>query len=294
MLSTGRSLVGLLGNTVTKLSTRNTVIVKRVYKPPLVEANPATGRVTQKRIDESVVHTEDDKYMVYEVEQECNPPSTVKVILLKNDERYGIKGQIISPFSIDANRDLLLNGLAVYHNEENLKKYIDIIIPEDTKLYSSETAEIIAKRWRTEPIAVGMSMDTPWAMEKWHIISALRKHRLWVTEDQIEIPGGQITGPDLNMNYKEFIVNLTVNNFDKIKLRCSLHLVSKYPEKNKGLDPYWFVNLEDPVWEHEREELYYMPRKDVPEKMRNDKNCAGRVAAYDQWKADRLQKLMAE
>ena len=32
----------------------------------MVEANPATGRVTQKRIDESVVHTEDDKYMVYE------------------------------------------------------------------------------------------------------------------------------------------------------------------------------------------------------------------------------------
>ena len=42
--------------------------------------------------------------------------------------------------------------------------------------------------------------------------------------------------------------------FVQIKLRCSLHLVSKYPEKNKGLDPYWFVNLEDPVWEHEREE----------------------------------------
>ena len=40
--------------------------------------------------------------------------------------------------------------------------------------------------------------------------------RLWVTEDQIEIPGGQITGPDLNMNYKEFIVNLTVNDFDKV------------------------------------------------------------------------------
>ena len=40
--------------------------------------------------------------------------------------------------------------------------------------------------------------------------------RLWVTEDQIVIPGGQITGPDLNMNYKEFIVNLTVNDFDKV------------------------------------------------------------------------------
>jgi ribosomal protein L9 len=291
MLSSSRSLVVLLGKSVTKLSTRNTVIVKRVHKPPLVAPNTGSGRVSQKKIDESVIHTDEDKYMVYQVEQEYHPFTTVKLILLKNVERYGIKGQIISPGSVNANRDLLLTGLAVYHNQENLEKYSDIIIPEDTKLYSSETAEQMARRWRAKNVAVSMSMETPWTMEKWHIIASLRKYRLWVTEDQIEIPGGQITGPDLNMNYKEFIVILTVNDFDKIKLRCSINLVSKYADKNR-INPYWYCNLEDPVWEHERQELYDMPRRAVPLRMRNDKNFAEKVEAYDQWKADRLKKLM--
>lgn len=291
MLSSGRSLVGLLGKSVTKLSTRNTVIVKRVWKPPLVKSHTGSWKVSQKKIDESVVHTEDDKYMVYEVEQERHPKNNVKIILLKNVELYGIKGQIISPPSVYANRDLLLPGLAVYHNEENLEKYSEIVIPEGTKLHSSEIARKIARRWGSKKVAVNLSMETPWTLEKWHIIASLRKYRLWVTEDQIQIPGGQITGPDLNMNYKEFIVILTVNDFDKIKVRCSINLNSKYPEKNT-LNPFWYCDLSEPVWEHERQELYEMPRRHVPFRMREDKNFAEKVEAYDQWKADRLKKLM--
>ena len=51
-----------------------------------------------------------------------------------------------------------------------------------------------------------------------------------VTEDQISIPGlengGLITGPDPNIDNKEFIVVLTINKVDKVSsflallLRC--------------------------------------------------------------------------
>ena len=46
--------------------TRNTVIVKRVHKPPLIGTNPMT--TPQKIIDKAVVHSDDDKWMLYEVE----------------------------------------------------------------------------------------------------------------------------------------------------------------------------------------------------------------------------------
>ena len=46
-----------------------TLFFCRVYKPPLVgiKENSLRARVPQKLIDDSVIHTEDDKYMVYKV-----------------------------------------------------------------------------------------------------------------------------------------------------------------------------------------------------------------------------------
>ena len=40
-----------------------------MYKPPLVgiKESAIRARVPQKLIDDSVIHTEDDKYMVYKV-----------------------------------------------------------------------------------------------------------------------------------------------------------------------------------------------------------------------------------
>ena len=35
-------------------------------------------------------------------------------------------------------------------------------------------------------------------------------------EENIEIPGGQISGPDLTLDNRDFIVVLTINNFEKV------------------------------------------------------------------------------
>jgi ABC-type uncharacterized transport system ATPase component len=37
-----------------------------------------------------------------------------------------------------------------------------------------------------------------------------------VEEKNIEIPGGNITGPDLSLENKDFITIITINNFDKV------------------------------------------------------------------------------
>ena len=49
----------------TRIQTRNTIIVKRVHKPPLIGDKPL--ETPQKYIDEAVVHSDDDKWMLYEV-----------------------------------------------------------------------------------------------------------------------------------------------------------------------------------------------------------------------------------
>jgi hypothetical protein len=302
MLSSGgRSLLSFLGsNTVTKLSTRNTVIVSRVYKPPLVGVNgkreELTGRVPQKLIDKSVIHTDDDKYMIYQIESTKTHDQPVKVILLKTIEDYGVKGQIISPPSTRANRDLLLTKLAVYHNQENLEKYADIVIPEDTKMFSSQTALLMTRKWAKKTVSVDMSLDNEWRLEKWHLVAMFRKYRLWLTEDQIHIPSeesqGKISGPDINLENKEFIVQITINNFDKVKVRCRIHQVSrKNPEKESN-HKFWYSIPSEPVWETERQELEDMPRRKLPWRMRQEKQYQHIVQFYDDLQAKRLAKLV--
>ena len=57
----------------------------------------------------------------------------------------------------------------------------------------------------------------------------LRKFGTWVKLDKITIPGGDIVGPDLNLENKEFIAVAEINNFEKIKLRCRIHHISQDP-----------------------------------------------------------------
>ena len=201
-------------------------------------------------VDKSVVHTEDDKYMVYEIEEKFQPPQTVKVILLRNVDDYGVKGQIISFPDLEVHRDLLLLGYAVYHNKQNLEKYSDIIIPEETKMNSSESARLLAMKWSKRVLDICMNMDNSWTIEKWHIKIALRKHRTWTSEENIEIPGGEISGPNLDLENKEFIAILSINNFEKVKIRCRIHHLTTDPSRAIKLESWYFrqVALYSIVW----------------------------------------------
>jgi len=188
--------------------------------------------------------------MVYEIEEKFQPPQTVKVILLRNVDDYGVKGQIISFPDLEVHRDLLLLGYAVYHNKQNLEKYSDIIIPEETKMNSSESARLLAMKWSKRVLDICMNMDNSWTIEKWHIKIALRKHRTWTSEENIKIPGGEISGPNLDLENKEFIAILSINNFEKVKIRCRIHHLTTDPSRAIKLESWYFrqVALYSIVW----------------------------------------------
>ena len=78
------------------------------------------------------------KGKIFKALEEDQPLESVRLILLHNTEDFGQRGQIVVVENPkEARRDLLLPGLAVYATDENLKKYKEIIIPEDELSYSS-------------------------------------------------------------------------------------------------------------------------------------------------------------
>ena len=70
--------------------------------------------------------------------------------------------------------DLLLPKFAVYWSEENLERYKDIVIPEGSKVYSSESARVFQSFYSKRVFDVRMNLYEPWTIEPWHIRATLR------------------------------------------------------------------------------------------------------------------------
>lgn len=266
------------------------MIVKRVYKPPLVKIPGRTPLETpQHLVDKSIIGADDDKWLIYEVEEKSQPHHNVKLILLRNVDDYGVKGQVvIVPFHL-AHPKLLLPGFASYYTEENVEKHKDIILPEDSIINSSASAKDFIAFFSKRVFDVCLSSSTPWTIEKWHIKASLRKHRVWVNDEQIEIPGGKVNGPDLKLENKEFIAVLTINNHEKLKIRCRIHhleLDDQIPKVDR-----WYLRAAEPVWEEERRELLDMNRAPPNLAQRKDKSLSKEVEKYEQWKRDREERL---
>jgi len=270
------------------IPSRNTVIVKRVHKPPLIKIPGATPLETPQRIiDSSVVDSDDDRWMLYEVEEKFQPHHKVKLILLRNVDDYGKKGQIVDVYFHLAYKHLLLPKFAVYHSKENVETYKDIIIPEGVNVYSSETAMAFINYYSKRVFDICMNMDVSWAIQPWHIKASLRKHKIWVKTEDILIPGGKIEGPDMTLENKEFISILTINNQEKLKLRCRIHHIGEGAVQEKG----WYLKQAEPVWEAERQELLDMNRAPPGKKLKEKKEFKADIEAYNSWKFEREQRL---
>lgn len=61
-------------------------------------------------------------------------------------------------------------------------------------------------------VSVSMNKDEPWTIEPWHIRVSLRKMKVHVlSDDSIELPETPISGPDLTIEGKSFVVYITVS-----------------------------------------------------------------------------------
>lgn len=79
----------------------------------------------------------------------------------------------------EAHKSLLLLGFAIYASPENLKKFSDIVIPEDSVSYSSEATQNklpFMSKIVTPVVMSGDEYSEKWSVQPWHIRIALRTY----------------------------------------------------------------------------------------------------------------------
>ena len=59
-------------------------------------------------------------------------------------------------------------------------------------------------------VSVTMNNETPWTLEPYHIKTAFRKAGVQVPAEAITLPDRPISGPDMNLEGKEFFVHIQV------------------------------------------------------------------------------------
>lgn len=67
-------------------------------------------------------------------------------------------------------------------------------------------------------LAVVMNKENPWTLKPWHVRASFRKSGCWIPEGAIELPEKPITGPNMDLEAKEFFVTVTVCIYIKSKI----------------------------------------------------------------------------
>lgn len=55
-----------------------------------------------------------------------------------------------------------------------------------------------------------VSQENPWTIEKWHIRAAFRRSGFWVPDHAIKMNERPVSGPNLELEKKIFLVTVTV------------------------------------------------------------------------------------
>ncbi|XP_029174148.1 39S ribosomal protein L9, mitochondrial [Nylanderia fulva] len=204
----------LLSNTdYLSQQTRNTFILKRRYPVPL---NPKKGRPHRFR----------SRHFIYDLVEntDVKRKKPLDLILTEYVAGLGNAGTRVSMHPTMAYPKLLLPKLADYATPENIEKYTKLAVDQQDKTpFSSATVERTMKILSTKRISIVMSKEVPWTLEKWHIRASFRKVGIFVPEETIMMPQKAISGPNLDIEGKEFYITITINNREQVKVRCSIH-----------------------------------------------------------------------
>ncbi|KAL0120608.1 hypothetical protein PUN28_008352 [Cardiocondyla obscurior] len=192
---------------------RTTFILKRRYPVPLHKKNGGPKPLKHK-------------HYIYDLIEDTNvkKKEPLDLILTQYVAELGNVGTRISMHPFKAYTQLLLPKLADYATPENIEKYTKLAVDEkDDMPFSSASVEKTMKELSHMRISILMSKDIPWTLEKWHVKANFRKSGIYISEDAITIPERPISGPNLDLEGKEFYVTLTINNREQVKVRCCLH-----------------------------------------------------------------------
>lgn len=221
-------LCGSVTGILTAQPNRTTVILRRKWPPGLHKKSQQPKRLRGRHyVYEFVENTESKK------------KPDIEVILTDYVQGLGERGDRVFVRPNIAYNKLLLPGLAVYATPTNIERYCKE--ETDRKLtYSSPFVQRTLGFLSNLHLSVTMNKEVPWTVEPWHIRASLRKHGVHVPESAIKIPDEPITGPDLDKEGKIFFVTITVNNQEKVDVKCRIHHWStKLSDRLPFTPEYW-------------------------------------------------------
>jgi large subunit ribosomal protein L9 len=153
----------------------------------------------------------------------------MEVILTDYVTGLGNRGGRVIMKQNEAYHKLLLPGLAVYASPENIQKFSHLEDNAEHKpKYSSPFVEKTMSILQNMNIIVLMNKDVAWTIEPWHIRMSFRRAGIHVPEDAISLPEEPICGPNMEIENKYFEVTVTINNTEKVSVKCIIHHRSTY------------------------------------------------------------------
>ncbi|KYM92844.1 39S ribosomal protein L9, mitochondrial [Atta colombica] len=228
--------------------TRNTFILKRRNPVPLHKKNAKPHHLRTR-------------HFIYDLVEDTNVKrkKPLDLILTQYVAGLGNMGTQVSLHPTIAYSKLLLPKLADYATPENIEKYTKLAADkENDKSFSSSSVEKTMKYLSRKRISIVMSKDMPWTLEKWHIKANFRKAGIYLPEDTITMPEKPISGPNLDLQGKEFYVTITINNREQVKVRCCLHHWTPENSSQLYVNEFWKLPT-DPIFPEDKPILDSLP-----------------------------------
>lgn len=233
---------------------RTTFILKRTHPPKLHRKGESPKNMKRRNF-------------IYELVKDTNVEKAqeIEVILKSYVEGLGNVGDKVSVKPNYAYDKLLLPGLAVYATPENFEKYRTN--SDSEKQYSSAYALYTVKSLQRVLLSVVMNMEQPWTIKPWHIKASFRKCGYVVPEYAITVPEQPISGPNMDLENKEFLVTVTINKTEKVQVRCRIHhwstnIVDRVPY----IDKFWNEDV-PAILPEQASDLENLPKKkDLPKR----------------------------
>lgn len=228
--------------------TRNTFILKRRY-PASLHKKKGKPNFLKKR------------NQIYDLVEDTNVKrkESLDLILTQYVAGLGNAGTRVSMHPNKAYPLLLLPKLADYASPENIEKYTKLAVDQQDKTpFSSASVERTIKYLSKKRISIIMSKDIPWTLEKWHVRTSFRKTGIFVPEDTIMMPERPISGPNLDVEGKEFYITLTINNREQVKVRCIIHHWATDLVGRIVVDDFWKLPAE-PIFPEDKSILDSLP-----------------------------------
>lgn len=230
---------------------RSTFILKRRLPIPKFKKHVDPEFMLRKLPEEY------SEYLVVETGDDREYPP-VELILTDTVEDVGQPGQIVKIEPILA-YDLVILGKALYATPDNINKVQ--LLPEDAiAKFSSLSAYKTMKQLGKKVLSVYMDMHESWTIEPWHIRTNFKLAGVQVlSADCIELPEKPISGPNLALEGKDFAIYLTINNSERIPIRCRLRHFTKIYSNRIVLPPDHDCVPSEPILPEQKELLDSIP-----------------------------------